>query len=262
MSNDKTREALAEECRALVMEVYAGKSEFTTTQLRKIGQLLDRLGGYGDAATAQASVPAGWKLVPVELMEQLVACHEDDTCPAVEWARDVLAGTAAEESETLDDENGAHMAADKLACAIAKHLAIPADEWLSGEAFWQKTYEALAATQKPVERDIAEFVSKNFWKMFEDNAAAGTAAPSPDAEDADVEWDDSFLLGADGDGCLTDAGRDLQSRLQDAARYRWAIAQEDNAEQLHAILMCHDGDRAAINDEIDAARSKQEGGND
>lgn len=31
----------------------------------------------------------GWR----ELVEQLIACHEDRSCPAVDWARAMLAGT-------------------------------------------------------------------------------------------------------------------------------------------------------------------------
>ena len=39
-----------------------------------------------EAALAQPA-PAEWR----ELVQQLVACHADDTCPAVEWAKDMLA---------------------------------------------------------------------------------------------------------------------------------------------------------------------------
>lgn len=41
--------------------------------------------GYADGVAAERE---RWR----ELVGQLVACHEEPTCPAVEWAKDMLAG--------------------------------------------------------------------------------------------------------------------------------------------------------------------------
>lgn len=39
-----------------------------------------------------------------ELVGQLVACHEDETCPAVAWAKNVLSDTDAQFAEWLADK--------------------------------------------------------------------------------------------------------------------------------------------------------------
>lgn len=39
-----------------------------------------------------------------------------------------------------------------------------------------------------------------------------------------------------------------------ASRYEWSTAVEDNASTLHSILLCHAGDQAKIDEQVDAYR--------
>ncbi len=48
--------------------------------------------------------------------------------------------------------------------------------------------------------------------------------------------------------------RPLFSTRQDAARYRWITENSDNANTLHSILLCHEGDDAKIRERIDYYR--------
>jgi hypothetical protein len=41
------------------------------------------------------------------------------------------------------------------------------------------------------------------------------------------------------------------SSKQDATRYRWSTATEDNASTLHSVLLCHAGDQAKIDERVD-----------
>lgn len=57
---------------------------------------------------------------------------------------------------------------------------------------------------------------------------------------------------------LTDENESLRAVLQeldalrkDAARYRWLIESEDNADELHAALMNHGGDKQGVDAQID-----------
>jgi hypothetical protein len=50
---------------------------------------------------------------------------------------------------------------------------------------------------------------------------------------------------------------EVRALREDAERYRWAIAYEDNSETLLAAVMNNAPDKTAISAEIDAARAKE-----
>jgi hypothetical protein len=50
---------------------------------------------------------------------------------------------------------------------------------------------------------------------------------------------------------------EVRALREDAERYRWAIAYEDNAEMLLAAVMNNAPDKKAISAEIDAERAKE-----
>lgn len=79
------------------------------------------------------------------------------------------------------------------------------------------------------------------------------AAPqASEAHGGDHFRDATKMVGA------SEAVRDVE----DAARWRWATAVDDNAEMLHSIVLCHGGDQQKINERADfyrAALSAQPG---
>jgi hypothetical protein len=50
---------------------------------------------------------------------------------------------------------------------------------------------------------------------------------------------------------------EVQALRDDAERYRWAIAYEDNTETLLAAVMNNAPDKKAISSEVDAERAKE-----
>lgn len=48
---------------------------------------------------------------------------------------------------------------------------------------------------------------------------------------------------------------EIVAMRKDAERYRWATANEGNAETLNSIVICHNGDQAKINERVDVYRN-------
>lgn len=143
--------------------------------------------------------------------------------------------------------------------------AQPASAAIAGEAqAWMHENDptrVISAQQKAqAERDGGAYASSlrpYTIPLSRDAAPQASSAPVAFSKDGVLFWygDHAARRGFDGDLYLAPLASEAVRDVEDAERWRWATAIDENAQTLHSIVLCHGGDQQKINARADFYRA-------